>query len=289
MAKTPAQWYDDLIAEKNNFSQLSALQPSIDSSQTLLSDLTTKSRVAQWRLWVWIVAVGAWIIEVMQERYLAITIAAAARQYGTPSWYIKIAQEFQLGDPLVWIASEQRFGYSVIDLNKQIVKKVAVVETNGQVRIKVADYVSNAIVPLTPVQLAAFDGYVNALRPAGINTAVVSRPPDLLKLQLKVTYDPLVLSPSGESLTQAGVYPVEDAIIAYLSSLDFGGVMVVNSLIDAIQAVSGVVNPVLLSAEGRYGSLPYVAFTESYLSDAGYMTIDPLFPLASNITYLPNV
>ncbi len=289
MAKTPSQWYDDIVAEKNNFTQLQALQPNIDDAQTLLSDCNSPSKVAQWRLWIWVCAVGAWIQEVMLEKYLALTITAASRQYGTLSWYPKIALEFQIGDPLVWLTDEQRYGYAIIDPAKQIVKKVAVLETNGQVRIKVANYVSNVITPLTPVELAAFDSYINDLRPAGINTAVISRNPDLLKLSLKVTYDPLLLKATGESLTTPGTYPVEDAIVNYLTQLDFGGVMLVNSLLDALQQVAGVVDPVLLSAEAKYGLLPYTAFTESYLSDAGYMIIDPLFPLNTSITYLPNV
>lgn len=289
MAKSPSQWYDLFILEKNTFSQLNVLQPNSDSAQTLLNDLTTTSKVAQWRLWIWICAVSAWTFEMVMEFYLNLTIKAATRQYGTLSWYPKIAVEFQLGDPLVWLTDEQRFGYTVIDPVKQIVKKVAVIQTNGQVRIKVANFVSGVIVPLTSIELSAFDSYINDLRPAGINTAVISRTPDLLKVGVKVYYDPLVLKPNGESLTAPGIFPVEDAINSYLTTLDFGGLFRLNSLTDALQGVTGIIDPILQLSEARFGALPYATIVESYLSDAGYMIIDPAFPLNTSIIYVPNV
>ena len=53
MARTIGEIYDLLVAEKNNQPTLAALQPAIDDEQTLLSDLTSASKVAIWRLWLY--------------------------------------------------------------------------------------------------------------------------------------------------------------------------------------------------------------------------------------------
>ena len=152
-----------------------------------------------------------------------------------------------------------------------------------------ANYVGGVITPLTVPQLLAFDAYVNDLAPAGISTATISRTADLLKLYLKVYYDPLQIKANGESLSQPGVFPVQVAITNYLTTLEFGGVLVLTKLIDAIQAVDGVVNPIITSASARFGAIPYSPIVESYLADAGYMVIDSAFPLSTTITYVASV
>lgn len=56
MARSPQYWYDYMIAEKQTNSNLNNLVPNPDTNQTLLNDLTTPSKVADWRLWIWVVA-----------------------------------------------------------------------------------------------------------------------------------------------------------------------------------------------------------------------------------------
>ena len=63
MARQISEIYNELVLEKQNFTQLNALQPNIDSSQTLLNDLNTSSKVAVWRLIFFVVAVGIWSLE----------------------------------------------------------------------------------------------------------------------------------------------------------------------------------------------------------------------------------
>ena len=88
MARTIAEIYDSIIAEKQNMSSLNALQPSIDSSQDLLNDLTSSSKVAVWRLWAFITAVAINVFEVIHDQHVAwIENRATQIPTGTTIWY----------------------------------------------------------------------------------------------------------------------------------------------------------------------------------------------------------
>lgn len=289
MARTITTIYDSLIAEKNSNSVLSALQPSVDDAQTLLSDLTSTSKVARWRLMLWVVAFGIWIHEALwDETKKEIEQIAANVVPGTTRWYARIALQFQLGYQLLYL--NDKFQYAQVDANAQIVKRAAAIDLNGQVLIKVAKIVSNQVTPLTTTELAAFEAYINQIKYAGVATIIVSRNADLLKLVANVYYDPQVLDANGQIINTASK-PVEDAINAYVSGLPFNGELLLSKLVDAIQAAQGVKDVVIVSAHSKVGTGPYNPIAVSYTSDAGHMAIDPANPLTSTITYIadPNV
>jgi hypothetical protein len=288
MARTIEQIYAALVFEKINQPTLISLQPAIDDEQTLLSDLTTPSRVAVWRLWLFITAVAIYVHETLWDLFKAEVEEIASKAVaGTPRWYQEQCFKFQYGDTLQWI--DNKYQYSIIDPTKQIVKRAAVVEVGNQVRIKVAKLSGSAVVPLTSAELAAFDAYIHQIKFAGTNTATLSRVPDLLKVYFKIYYDPLVLTPTGALITDAGTFPAEAAIQNYIANLPFNGDLVLTNLVDAVQVAVGVVNPILLSAEAKYGALPYATIVEKYNPDAGHMAIDPAFLLSTTITYVPYV
>src|SRR5690606_37796732 len=101
----------------------------------------------------------------------------------------------------------------------------AVVDSGGQVVIKIAKLSGTTPVPLSAGELSAFDAYINQVKFAGTNILTISRTADLLKIYYDITYDPLVLTPSGESINTPGVYPVEAAINNYISNLPFNGIL----------------------------------------------------------------
>lgn len=288
MARTRAEIYIALVAEKINQPTLTGLQPAIDDEQTLLSDLTTPSRVAVWRLWLFITAAAIFVNETLWDIFKAEVEEIASNAIpGTARWYRDQSLKFQYGDALQWI--DNKYQYAVIDVTKQIIARAAVVEVGGQVRIKVAKIVGAILAPLTSVELASFDAYIHQIKFAGTNTATLSRPPDVLRSTWKIYYDPLVLSPSGELLSNPGQYPVDQAMASYLGSLPFNGNLVITQMVDAVQNAAGVVDPILILAEATYGAVPYSTIVEKYNPDAGHMTVDPAFPLNTTITYVPNV
>ena len=288
MAKQLTEWYDIIITEKETFSSLDGLTPKPDDSQTFLQDLSSTSKVAIWRLWVWVVAFAAWVTDnLFDEHTIQIEALGDTLITGTASWIRDQCFKFQLGDTLIYNPVNGAFEYATVNEAAQIIKRASILEVGGVVIIKVAkEDVGGNPIKLSASEKTSFNTYINQIKFAGTNTAVKSEDPDLLKIFYDVHYDPLVLSSTGESLSSPGVFPVEDAINDFISTLPFDGVLNLTELTDAVQLASGVNDPVLTQAEAKFGALPYAAINREYVADAGYMKIDPAFPLTSTLTYI---
>ena len=288
MARPITYWYDIIIAEKDTMSNLNRYQPNGDTSQQLLVDITSTSRVARWRLWVWCVAVCAVAFDVVLDLF-KIELAAIAQnsRYGSLPWYVVVAKEYQEGYNLVW--QNNQYEYLVTDVSAQIIALAASQETASEVILKVAKVVSGVAQPLTTIEKSAFAAYINRVKPGGVNVHIISNSPDQLQLFLTVNYNPLILLNTGEPLLSPGVFPVEDAIQAYIKNLPFNGTLELMRLIDAIEQVPGVDSVYITNALARYGSNAFVSFPQHYTADAGYLIIDPSNLLRTTITYSADV
>lgn len=287
MARSIQEIYDALITEKETLANLSGLQPDPDEFQTFLQDLTTTSKVGIWRLFLYVVAFGHWIIETLFDRHVAEVIALKFILItGTPRWYQQKALEFQYGDALVWNGSQ--YVYDPITPANQIVKRSAVVVSGGITRVKVAKLAVDGItpIPLTAPENVSFTAYIQTLAFAGVNLIVISTDADDITIFATIYYDPLVLTPTGESIIDAGVFPAEVAINAYISNLDFNGVFNKTALVDALQLADGVVDPVLGTITARYGANPFLPVGDNYTSFAGHMTVEAGTPLNTTLTYV---
>lgn len=290
MARTVQQIYDAMAVEKSTMSNLGALQPNIDTFQSLLTDLTTPSKVGKWRLMLYLVALGIWTLEKLWDSFKVVLQAIADKAItGNLQWYRDQALLFQNGYSLTYING--KYQYTTIDANAQIIKRAAAVESSGNTKliIKVAKLVANVVTPLSAGELSSFGYYMNQVKFAGTKITVLSNNADYLKLAYTVYYDPLVLSANGSLISNPSVFPVQDSINDYISNLPFNGELVLTSLTDAAQKAEGVKNPILTTAEAKYGSFPYAAIPVKYIADAGHLIIDPAYPLSTQITYLPNV
>jgi len=292
-ARTISQIYDALIAEKQANTELNALQPNIDDSQTLLQDLTSTSKVAIWRLTYFVVAVGIWFFEnILANHTVAIEAKRLELVTGTDRWYAEQSKLFQLGDTPVWDGNQ--YNYAVEDTDKQIISFSAAI-TEGQILIiKVAkDDGSGFPEKLTTSELTSFTTYINDYKLfSGTLSTIISDDPDDLKVEANVTYDPLILNSNGSLISDPTSYPVEDAINAYIAELDFNGVLRVTSLIDAIQSATGVKNSVkcTLVEARKNGASTYndilATSLQEYNTYAGYLLIDSSFTLRDNLTYI---
>jgi len=288
MSRTIKQIYDAMVTEKETFSSLNALVPNPDTSQTFLSDLTTSSKVAVWRLIFWVVAVSIWSHEQIFDQHKAELIEIGNNLItGTKRWYKEQALKFQYGDSLIWDATKLKFEYSLLSAGVKVVKACSVREANGQIRIKIAkDDGSGGLTPLT-TELSSFTSYMNKIKFAGTNILITNINADDLKISMNIFYDPLLLKSTGEYILNAGIFPVEDAINEHLKNLPFDGTFNRTKFIDSIQSVVGVVDPQLISSEAKSGSNPYVSTGQNYIASAGYLVIDNAYPLSSVINYMP--
>lgn len=286
MARTIQEIYDAMALEKSEQSALTGLVPEVDTAQALLQDVTSPSKVARWRLWLWVVATAMWVHEKLWDQHRAeVDAIVAAAHIGTPRWYVQQALAFQYGYELVLVGNV--FQYPAIVPEAQIVKRAAIVETGGTAILKVAKLVSGVVTALTSAEVAAFSAYIDDIRLAGTAINILTDDPDLLHVEYTVEYDPNVLTSTGALITDPDVFPVRDAITAFIANLPFNGKLVLNNMTDAVQAATGVVNPTLTTARAKWGALPYAAINVRYSSHAGHMAIDPALPLSATLTYVP--
>jgi hypothetical protein len=246
MARTITYWYDVIVAEKQTFPNLNGLQPSIDNSQTLLTDLSTTSKVARWRLLVWCVAVAAWTLDVLFDLYI-IDVDAKIRKAipGTPAWWQQKVFEFQYDavTPQVIDLVNLEPTYPVVDATKRIVTRCSITTNiNKDVIIKVAKGTTTPT-PLSGPEIASLAGYVDVIRFAGISTIMINSASDKIQIQAQVFYNG-----QYSSTIQANVFA---AITNYLSSIEFNGKVRVALIEDAIQAVPGVRDVVISGVYAR--------------------------------------
>lgn len=78
---------------------------------------------------------------------------------------------------------------------------------------------------------------------------------------------------------------VEEVITDYLKNLPFNGMVYVEKIQDAAQAVTSVLSVEVPSIHAGPSNLPITRF---YQTLAGYIVIDPANDLAATVTYIPS-
>lgn len=213
------------------------------------SGLST-SNVAEWRLWVWVVATAIHLFEVILDQFRTEIDAAADKiTPGTVRWYIDQCRRFQNGHKLLFNNTTAQMYYETDDAAARIVSVVSVREDAKKLTIKAAK-TSDAgkITPLTADELHNFTGYVESIKFAGMETVVISRTADQIRYTLTVYYDPVVPATTVRDTVQA-------QIDAFRTSLDFNSMFYRQRLVDTIMSVDGVVTVDLQSIERKGTSM----------------------------------
>nr|DAU51155.1 MAG TPA: Baseplate structural protein [Caudoviricetes sp.] len=264
------------------------------AQEPALNELNSTSKVAIWRLWVYIIAVAIWSLEKLFDQHRAdIDKRLAELKPHTARWYRSKSLAFQYGFDLLTDSDKfnnQGHTEEAIEASK-IVKYSAVIESKneGRLIVKIAGEQGDTLQPITDAQKQAFEAYLQEIKDAGVRLSVVNYQPDILHLQMKIVYDPLVLDSNGQSILHA-TKPVETAIKDYLKRLPFNGELVLAHLIDALQQAEGVKIPHLVLAQsknitsgGGYGAFETIEISK--IPTAGYFTIDNF----NDIIYTSNV
>ncbi len=228
----------------------------IKESEPHLSELNSTSKTAIWRLWVYITAFIIHTLELIFDTHKAeITEALKQQKPHTARWYRNKALAFQYGfdlQPESDLFNNEGKTEDEIS-NSKVVKYSAVTESEVESRliIKIATEKAGELTPISSEQKTAFDTYINEIKDAGVRVTTINYLPDVLKLRMRIYYDPLVLDKNGQSILTAEK-PVEKAIKEYLKNLPFDGELVLVHLVDALQKVEGVKIPHLISAESKW-------------------------------------
>lgn len=160
----------------------------------------------------------------------------------TIPWYHREALAYQHGDRLVLDDKTLQWRYPEIVESKRIVRYASIKDQGGSIQVLVSKESAEGLPePLSSEELRAFKAYMSAIKIAGVVLSVRSLPADALSIGAVVQLDPLVYLPSGVRIRD-GKRPVEEAIRAYLKGITYGGVFNKTKLVDAIQAVEGVID-----------------------------------------------
>lgn len=266
MARTIKEIQDDLIAQ-------------VQADVTLAALLTSVSRTAIWRLWIFIVAVVCWTLEQLHDLFKSdVNEIIAEKVPHSLRWYVRMAKLFQYGYNLVPEHSyydNTGIPDDVVAASKIVAYAAFTVEPN--VRMKLAKKVGNNLAPLTPVERLAFVAYAIRYRDAGVplkDSTITSTNPDKLRVVVRVKYNPLVLNASGERLDGADNFPLKNGLKKYLQNLDFNGLFSVQKMVDAMQTVEGITDLHIDQVQSKYGALPFTSIDISLIPDAGYMVIE---------------
>lgn len=221
-----------------------------------LTTLNSTSKVAIYRLIVFIVSYSIWLLEKLFDTHKAeLSTALAQQKSGTLAWYRTMALRFQYGFDLLTDSDVFDNATATTEqiTDSKIVKYAAVVEGSGDSRviIKIAGETSGVLAPITAPQSEAFQAYIEEIRFAGVKTTVINYTPDKLYLALKIFRDPLLIDANGNSILNGGK-PVETAIKEYMKELPFNGELVLAHLVDKLQQVDGVLIPHIVSAQSSW-------------------------------------
>lgn len=210
-------------------------------------------------------------------------IDAAIINYTHPTllWFAFKIKTFQYGDSV--IAETDLYDNSGLTDEeieaRKVIKYAAAVEqnfSNGRfgVRIKVAGEDGAGVrIKLPDVQRDAAREFLQKFKPAGVYCELTTDDADYLKLALRVYYNPLVLNRDGQRLDGTNNEPLQQAIDAQLKNLPFNGRFNLTALVDAMQAVDGVEDPRIISAQTKYAALPYTDVVDEVIPYAGYLKI----------------
>lgn len=262
MARSREDIANEMFAEKECYSVLNKLGSSAS---------------AIWRLLIYIVSVAIESLDIVFDRLRQeLTEMIANKKVGSLRWYAYIAKQFQYGYNLAPDTDEyDNTGLAAAEIDKSKIVAYSAVGKRGNILLmKIAKLSGDNLVPLYADELAAFKEYIERVQCAGDNIDFINLEADKLKLKLQIYYNPLILNKDGERLDGQSITPVADAIRQYLKKLPFNGELVRAFLVDAMQAVEGVVIPHIDDIYYQYGGIGWEFIDVKYQPLSGYFTID---------------
>jgi hypothetical protein len=163
----------------------------------------------------------------------------------------------------------------------KIIKYAAVVESQNESRVicKIATETGGELSPIEPTEFEAVNAFVKEIKPPGVPYTVINYLPDLLRLNIRIFRDPLVLTGGGVHRV-TGLKPVEIALSEFMKELPFDGELRLQDLANKLENTEGVSLVQIDSAEtawldagsGQYGD--YTAVDVRVVPESGYFKIE---------------
>lgn len=252
------------------------------NAEASLAGLSSPSQSSLWNLWAYITAVAInlheqlWDIFRTEVEEIASNVAP-----GTPQWLRTKTLEFQYSTTEPQQIQLINFvpKYDPVRTDLRLVTQCSVkIANNRTIVLKVAKGTEELsplgqhplVAPNTldnNAEINALKSYIDAIKFAGSAIRVISLFPDRLQVTADIYYD-------GQYVKDNVQAAIKNAIANYLKNLPFDGVVSNTKLVDAIQAVPGVLDLQLISVKGRAYQQIAVNASEVgrlYTSEAGYL------------------
>lgn len=293
MARSVLEIYNSLVARKQLFTELQDLTPQYVSGdnpyQLLLDDLSSSSKVGIWRLWLFLVAVGHYTLEVMMDAFITEAEDISKRNaFGTKPWYGDKLLAFQYGFTPVFDSNNYTYEYADTTssgaIASRIINKVSVKEVKNMafntVLMKVAtETAPNTFAPISAPQLVAVDSYMDKIKPPGVKTQIQSFAGDLFRGNFKVWYDGTLIAVDFQT-------SFEDTLKLFLKNIPFDGVLHIDDLIVALKKIPGLINIQIVGIDVKAAfDVSFQSVSENYNPASGWFEVVPFgsTPTDSNI------
>lgn len=268
-------------------------QEIIDAIQNdaALSQATSTSVSALWRLWARVVAMAIATLENLWDLFKTdVNAEITILKPHTARWYQNKALGYLHGFDLVEgddSYNTEGIDKAVIDAAK-VVKAAATVETNGSLVVKVSAEFNGDLIPLSVAQYDGFSAYMAEIKDAGVPLQILSFSADKMTITIDLYYDPLILAGDGSRLDGSASEPVRTAIESFLKNLPFDGQFVKAHLVDSLQQIEGVFVPEIKSCKAtRFDSATFEDVEIKYNPYSGFIRI--YNDVDCVINYIPNV
>ena len=265
-------FYNEIIQIKEGKSELQELAPYNDNGANLMNDLNSESKVAIWRLWVWIIATLTWLQDQAFKKHKnEVKNLIINNTYGTLPFYHDKSLAFQYGYFLIW--NGKNYTYSDVNVDAQIITRCSVSMSRGVLVFKVVKGLNDNLQPLDQFEKMAFKDYIGDIIAPGTNYKIVTSAADLLLLNLRIYINPQKLTFEGKDII-SGESLVVNNINAFCSDLPFDGRMNLLKLIDQLQIIEGVEDIELIESTYKYGDLDWIDFKRQIIPFSGHMLLD---------------
>ena len=226
MSRTIRQIYEEAVAERNK--RLELTEFSNDSKMSVLNGVA------------WMVAAVIYSFESILDVFAVdVSETLESRVNGTPRYYAEALLRYQKGDTLRVREDGLGVGYASEDPTKRIFTQVSYTESTDEKNVdsklilKVATGERGALREIGAEDVAQITAYVNRIKFAGTRIEVISRPGDVLIPRVTVYWDGAV--------PEAELYDaLDEALRAYVMSIDFDAAVYVNRVWEAIRSVEHV-------------------------------------------------
>jgi hypothetical protein len=236
------------------------------------------SSVSVFNLMIFTVAAAMFTLEILIDSLKSdIQDIADAAPSGNPKWVQNQILNFQYGD--VVTLTDFVPGYDPVDESARIVTRCSVKQLgSGVVAIKVAKGTPPSLGPLSAPELTALKDYyfgtstTEGIGFAGVRATFINLDPDRMRVEATIYY----LGQYVEATVKTAVIDAIDDFFATFQDEAFDGTIIMNKLVDAIQAVPGVSRVEITDIKAREATVALGSATDIdvqgyYTTVAGYI------------------